>query len=321
MRRRWLVFVGSLLLVVAIVRIRPAASEVQLTPVLYFPLVAKSPLPLDNLALAFISNRDGHNEIYKMRADGSQQTRLTFDAADDRDPAWSPDGTRIAFASSRDGNFDLYVMRADGTARLRLTQTLTNEVHPTWSPDGGRLAFTAFPAAGGASDIYTLQADGTGLTRLTDHTYDGLSHNAPAWSPDGTRIAFVSQRDLYVMPADGSALLRLTTLMGTVVAIGQPTWSPDSRQLAFAFNQGNFPHDQPHLYITRADGSETQPRDLGVNDLPAWSPDGSRLAFTRPGAFWVGVKAQIGVMNVDGTQPMILTTQNQGDNFEPNWAP
>lgn len=288
---------------------------------LYLPMVAKAPLPLGDLTLAFVSNRDGHDEIYSMRGDGSQQTRLTFDAANDLDPVWSPDGSRIAFASDKDGNFEVYVMHADGTGSLRLTQTITDVVHPTWSPDGSRIAFTASLPAGG-DDIYSIKANGTGLTRLTDHTVDGLWHDAPAWSRDGKRIAFVSGGDLYVMLADGSTLPQLIyTPTGYSAVMGQPAWSPDSKQIVFALNLGRYAHDLPDLYIIAADGSETQPRDLGENDLPDWSRDGARLAFTQAAAYWVGETAQIGVMNVDGTQQIILTTPDQGDNFEPNWAP
>ena len=47
--------------------------------------------------IAFESVRDGNGEIYVMDADGSNQTRLTNNPADDWLPAWSPDGSRIAF--------------------------------------------------------------------------------------------------------------------------------------------------------------------------------------------------------------------------------
>ena len=40
--------------------------------------------------IASISDRDGNEEIYKMRADGSQITRLTDDPALDWWPSWGP---------------------------------------------------------------------------------------------------------------------------------------------------------------------------------------------------------------------------------------
>ena len=44
--------------------------------------------------IAFMSNRDGNDEIYVMNADGSGQTRLTNNPADDFYPVWSPAGRR-----------------------------------------------------------------------------------------------------------------------------------------------------------------------------------------------------------------------------------
>ena len=40
--------------------------------------------------IAFASDRDGNYEIYVMNADGSGQTRLTDNPADDGVPAWAP---------------------------------------------------------------------------------------------------------------------------------------------------------------------------------------------------------------------------------------
>ncbi len=49
-----------------------------------------------------------------MNADGSGQSRLTYNDVDDFSPAWSPDGRRIAFFSERDGNPEIYVMNTAG---------------------------------------------------------------------------------------------------------------------------------------------------------------------------------------------------------------
>ena len=87
-----------------------------------------------NTKIAFKSDRDGNEEIYVMNADGTEQTRITDNQADDTDPTWSPDGRRIAFLSDRDGNREIYVMNADGNEQTRLTMNLGFYEEPEWSP-------------------------------------------------------------------------------------------------------------------------------------------------------------------------------------------
>ena len=41
--------------------------------------------------------------------------RVTTHWADDRYPAWSPDGRWLAFSSNRDGPWEVYVTLADGS--------------------------------------------------------------------------------------------------------------------------------------------------------------------------------------------------------------
>ncbi len=47
--------------------------------------------------IAFVSTRDGNSEIYVMNADGTNQTRLTNNSADDQNPSMSPDSTKFRF--------------------------------------------------------------------------------------------------------------------------------------------------------------------------------------------------------------------------------
>jgi Tol biopolymer transport system component len=88
----------------------------------------------DSRRIAFVSARDGNFQIYTMRADGSDQNRLTFNDAFDAFPAWSPDGRRIAFVSTRDGNDEVYTMRADGSQQVNRTQNPAFDVDPDWQP-------------------------------------------------------------------------------------------------------------------------------------------------------------------------------------------
>ena len=86
--------------------------------------------------IAFASERDDNFEIYRMRADGGDQTRLTFDEAFDFGPAWSPDGREIAFATDRDGNGEVYTMRADGRRQVNRTRHPGFDIQPDWQASG-----------------------------------------------------------------------------------------------------------------------------------------------------------------------------------------
>lgn len=74
-----------------------------------------------------------------MRADGSNQVRLTDHPRRDGWPAWSPDGKKLAFSSHRDGAREVYVMDIDGRNVVRLTQTGTYNSDPHSSPDGKQI--------------------------------------------------------------------------------------------------------------------------------------------------------------------------------------
>ena len=91
-------------------------------------------------------------EIFVMNADGSGQVNLTNDpgtpdTVNDRDPAWSPDGTKIAFSRANQGHMNVYVMNADGSGRVELTPGAASGngetgVDPNWSPDGTRIVYS-----------------------------------------------------------------------------------------------------------------------------------------------------------------------------------
>ena len=83
--------------------------------------------------IVFVSLRDGNEEIYVTRADGSDATRLTFTAVLEETPTWSPDGSQIAFGSGRDASgHQIYVMNADGSEQTRITGWPSPSASPRW---------------------------------------------------------------------------------------------------------------------------------------------------------------------------------------------
>lgn len=101
-----------------------------------------------------------------MDIDGKNVKRLTFNPADDRYPAWSPDGSKIAFTSNRDGNQEIYVMDIDGKNKRNLTNTPSEDEHPTWAPDAAMIAFQS--DRGGTTEIWRMNGvDGTDQKQLS----------------------------------------------------------------------------------------------------------------------------------------------------------
>src|SRR5687768_14214406 len=189
--------------------------------------------------IAFVSNRDGNEEIYTMNSDGTNVVRITNNAARDTRPVWSPDGNSIVFVSERSGNRDVWIMNPDGSGLRNLTQNPAIDESPTWSPDGSRVVFSS-TRFGPAKIFITNASAGDTTIVLTD----GFATDSwPAYSPDGRFIAFQANRnsltnDIYVLRNQFNDIFRLTFAVG---ADDFPAWSPDGTKIAFtSFRDGNF---------------------------------------------------------------------------------
>ncbi|MCJ2533833.1 MAG: hypothetical protein LN364_01210, partial [Candidatus Thermoplasmatota archaeon] len=90
---------------------------------LVFPALAtKGSYPGINGKIAFSDNDPNDpydSEIFVMDNDGTNIEQLTFNDVDDRDPCWSPDGTKIAFRSGSPS--EIWVIDADGSNLRQLT--------------------------------------------------------------------------------------------------------------------------------------------------------------------------------------------------------
>ena len=97
--------------------------------------------------------RDGSvREISSAPASATGAASRTTPAID-REPGWSPDGTKIAFASDRDGNYEIYTMNADGTNQTRITNDpdMQSSAELAAAPDSAMPAPRARPRCGSRS--------------------------------------------------------------------------------------------------------------------------------------------------------------------------
>jgi Tol biopolymer transport system component len=252
--------------------------------------------------IAFTTDRDGNNEIYLMKPDGTELVRLTNNAAFDVDPVISPDGSRIAFTSNRDGNEEIYVMNADGTNPRRLINNSAIDREPTWNSDCSKIAFTSF--RDGNTEIYSMNADGTNQINLTS---SAVNESQPSFSKDGTRIVFLSDQQVWVMNADGS---NKTPLTNEIALKFSPTFSPDGTKIAF--------RKVKDVYVMNADGTNhiNLTNSETLDNEPSYSPNGSKIAFKsfRDGNF------EIYSMNADGTDQQRLTNTGAVTDSRPDWG-
>ena len=187
--------------------------------------------------IVFYSDRDGNKEIYTMNSDGTNQTRLTFNNADDWGPTWSPNGLKIAYTSNRDGNAEVYVMDADGTNQRRLTDHPARDFNPDWSPDGSRIIFYSERQVD--LHLFVMDSDGTDVKPLKQKR-GGFR---PKWSPDGERIAV----GCYVFNVEGRAPWRVSSRPNVDKAMILEGWSPDGTQILYS--EADRPSDKDTLVI------------------------------------------------------------------------
>ena len=184
--------------------------------------------------IVFYSHRDGNTEIYTMNSDGSNPTRLTFNATSDSAPVWSPNGQQIAFMSERNGNQEVYVMDADGTNQRNLTRHPASDGFPYWSPDGRQIAFDSTRNSGKNEDlnIFVMGADGSNVRQVTRLEFA----TNPQWSPDGKQILFEGDidqgRQIYAIRPDGRGLWQVSQ-PGPNTAMLLGGWSPDGKKVVY----------------------------------------------------------------------------------------
>jgi Tol biopolymer transport system component len=144
--------------------------------------------------------RDGDFDIYRIPAEGGEETRLTTAPGLDDGPEYTPDGAYIYFNSVRSGTMQIWRMRPDGSDQQQVTDDEYNNWFPHISPDGRWIVFLTYadrvaPSAHPpAKRVYLrLMPAAGGAPRVLAYLYGGQGTiNVPSWSPESTHLAFVS---------------------------------------------------------------------------------------------------------------------------------
>lgn len=218
----------------------------------------------DGKRIAFTSDRGGGDNIWLMKADGSDKKQLTKE--DFRllnQPSWSPDGQYIVakkhFTTGRSlGTGEVWLYHVSGGGGVKLVER-PNEAHqkelgePVYAPDGKAIYFTRNDTSGPIFEY--AQDSNSGIFVIEKYEIESGERSTavggyggavrPAPSPDGKSIAFVrrdkDQSQLWVKDfASGAEKMIYGKLDLDVQETWAVTgvypnmdWTPDGRSIVF----------------------------------------------------------------------------------------
>lgn len=169
-------------------------------------------LPLEELrgSLVFVSDQDGHDELYVRYLPDGEDVRLTYLTEPAVDPKLSPDGRRVAFSVGGRIGVASLVTREVGMLTLGVDWS---DGQPSWRPDASGFAVASRRGRGERAEIHLLELgpDGGILRRRPLTRTPGIDESEPTFTPDGSSVVFVRQGGLHLLELASGLTRRLTT--------------------------------------------------------------------------------------------------------------
>jgi Tol biopolymer transport system component/DNA-binding winged helix-turn-helix (wHTH) protein len=269
---------------------RPSSVATQASP-RFVPLAAgpsnetDPALSPDGQRLAYVSRPGGaatQADIFIVDTPGATPRRWTTSDADDRLPAWRPDGGAVAFVRMSGSSCEVLVRPIDETTETRVGMCgNAEEPRLAWSADGRWLvsSLAAGPVPNRGWQIVKVGVASGERVPLTEPSPTGSRDHSPTIAPNGRDVAFIRAisggvSDVYVVSINGGAARRVTHDAGDLVGLD---WTDDGRSLVYASDRaGSY-----SLWTIAASGGAAHLLAGGSAKLkhPSSSRRGSRVAY------------------------------------------
>ncbi|MBN2464206.1 PD40 domain-containing protein [candidate division WOR-3 bacterium] len=220
-------------------------------------------------------DESGHWQVYRMRTDGTQETRITDGTCNCETPVFSPDGQFIAYTKWPDGSEYSQVCYRDtnsATAEVALNSPDAMRENPCWSPDCQYIIYELTTESGTPALGRKKQSKQIGRARTRIRHPDGIEglsiiprtfalyQNRP--NPFGRRTTI-----RYTLPASSLTELSIYDVTGrTVTKLVQAEQKPGYYSIAWKGTdmRGRSVAAGTYFYVLKSNGKIAQKRMLLV---------------------------------------------------------
>jgi serine/threonine protein kinase len=225
-----------------------------------------------NVMIVNAANSSGLEQLWMVRHDNGEITRLTNDFANYGPVSVTADGKSMVSVQS-ESFVTMWATPANDNShftQIGTTQFPSLRIAVGWSPDGG---IVYNDAADGVRNLWRMDANGAQARQLTLSPTD---KDELVVTPDGRYIVYQQDPHIWRVKSDGTEPTQLTHGRLDV----HPDVSPDGKSVYYASFADWTPGigGEPTLWRVSIDGGEPVQISRQPSSIPTLSPDGKQIA-------------------------------------------